>query len=482
VAVDCTSNRPRAFALSAGVALAACSTGETVVAPVIDVPSEGDTDATAMGLDEIVLTVARGDREVKSQRFRRGDPIEVSGVAFGDDLVLHMSGLVGKSEVAYGRTCPFAVAASGEPPEPHLFFSRSVKFANLGVTALPRTGGLGVSYLGAALLIGGHNGVPGSEPPVTEVERFDPLTGRLTMLGTVTARERAVQALVGTAPPRVAVIGGAAGSDGAKFIELVDDHRIDRIDVPDMARIDLTATSLIDGRVIVVGGNAPGQPPVNDIEEISEIDATLEVRRLSTALTTARSGHSATRLGDDVGAPVLIAGGVDAGGAPVAAAELFKPLSEEIAPTFSPPMKFPRHHHVATLMPDGSVLVIGGLDAAGKPVHTLELFSVDGGFTPVGDLPMGAGVVEFAATTLPDGRILLTGGRATPGSAPLDTAYIARLNPLDGSVDVVATDHLAIHRAGHQALLLCDGTVLVTGGNPDQLLVERYNPPPAGRR
>jgi hypothetical protein len=145
-------------------------------------------------------------------------------------------------------------------------------------------------------------------------------------------------------------------------------------------------------------------------------------------------------------------------------------------------MKIPRHHHVATLMPDGSVLVIGGLDAAGQPVRTLELFSVDGGFTAVGDLPPGAGVVEFAATTLPDRRILITGGRAAPGSAPLDTAYIARLNPLDGSVDVVATDHLAIRRAGHQALLLCDGTVLVTGGNPDQLLVERYNPTPVGRR
>jgi hypothetical protein len=249
-----------------------------------------------------------------------------------------------------------------------------------------------------------------------------------------------------------------------------------------MARVDLTATALTDGRVIAVGGNAPGQPPVHDIDEVSEVDAQLQVRRLTTALAFARSGHSATRLGDDVGAPVLIVGGLDAAHKAVPAAELFKPLSEEIAATFAPAMKFPRHHHVATLMPDGSVLVIGGLDSADQPVHTLELFSVDGGFAPVGDLPTTAGVVEFAATTLPDGRILLTGGRTAPGAEPLDTAYIARLNPLDGSVDVVATDHLAARRAGHQALVLCDGTVLVTGGNSDQLLVERYNPPPLGRR
>jgi hypothetical protein len=467
-----------------GLALAACSTGESVLAPVIDVPSVDDADATASGLDEIVLTIAhaRSERDLVSQSFSRGERIEVPHVPFGDDLVLHMSGFVGASAVAYGRTCPFQIIAGAEPPDLHLFFSRSVKFATLDVAPLPRIGGLGISYLGAALLIGGVTGTQPSGAPVTQVEYFNPSTGELTTVGMVTARERAVQALVGTSPPRVAVIGGVEGSDGAKFVEVVDDRRIDRTEVPDMARVDLTATALTDGRVIAVGGNAPGQPPVSDIDEVSEIDAQLEVRRLTTALAFARSGHSATRLGDDVGAPVLIVGGLDAAHRAVPTAELFKPLSEEIAATFAPPMKLPRHHHVATLMPDGSVLVIGGLDGADQPVHTLELFSVDGGFNAVGDLPTTAGIVDFAATTLPDGRILLTGGRRAPGAAPLDTAYIARLNPLDGSVDVVATDHLAVPRAGHQALLLCDGTVLVTGGNPDTALFERYNPPPLGRR
>jgi hypothetical protein len=467
-----------ALALCAGLA---CDPGTTVVVPVIDIPTE-DADATASALDGIALTVAHAgnERDLVAQNFARGVPIELPDVPFGDDLVLHMSGFVGASNVAYGRSCTFALAPGDEPPETHLFFSRSVKFASLGLTPLPRIGGLGISYLGAALLIGGA-GVA-ADDAVTQVERFDPATGRLSRIGTVRARDRAVQALVGTAPPRVVVIGGADGADGAKFIEVVDERRIDRIDVPEMARIDLTATSLTDGRVIVVGGNPPGQPPVKDLDEISERDGTLEVRRLPTALTVARSGHSATRLGDDVGAPVLIAGGVDAAGAPVAAAELFKPLSEEVVATFSPQMMIARHHHVATLMPDGSVLIIGGLDAMGLPVVALELFSVDGGFTTAGNLPGGAGVIDFATTTLPDGRILLTGGRSAPGGAPLDTAYIARLNPLDGSVDVVPTDHMAIRRAGHHALLLCDGTVLVTGGNPQELLVERYNPPPAARR
>ena len=474
----------RVGSLAAGLGLAACSDGATMVTPVIDVPATDDTDATASPLDEIALTVAhaRSDRDLVQQTFARDDTLEVPGVPFGDDLVMHMSGFVGASNIAYGRTCAIAVSPQVAPPTPHLFFSRSVKFASLDIAPRPRIGGLGISYLGTALLVGGTDGSSGGK--VINVERFDPLTGLLTTIGTVLPREHTVHALVGTSPPRAVVIGGTSGDDGAKFIEVLDDRRIDRLDFTEMARVGLTATSLTDGRVMVIGGNEPDLPPSGEIDEIAPNGASLEVRRLAASLAHPRSGHSATRLGEDVGAPVLIAGGVDADGVPIAVVELFKPLSEELANpvTFAPRMNFPRHDHMATLMPDGSVLIIGGIDALGQPVRKLELFSVDAGFVDVGDLPASAGVVDFTATTLPDGRILITGGRLGPGLPPLNSAYIARLDPLDGSVDVVATDHLAIARAGHQALALCDGTILVSGGTPGQFPAERYNPPPLGRR
>lgn len=473
-----------ALALATTIALSGCGVDPIVVVPVIDLPVPADAEARADDLDKITVAVddARSGRTLQSRDFLRGEVIELSGLSFGDDLVLHMLGYKSERNLAYGRTCAFAVASGGPPTPPHLFFSRNVRFATMDLALLPRIGGPGIAYRGAALLIGGKDGAVGSSSPIIDVERFDPLTGVLTKRGTVEPRDGAIQALVGTSP-RVVVIGGAAGSEGARFVEVIDDDgNIEKVDVATMARVDLTATSLTDGRVIVVGGNPPGQPPVKDIDEIAATDDSLKVRRLAATLAIARSGHSATRLGDDVGESVLIAGGVDASGTPIETAELFKPLREEIAPTFAPKMKVPRHHHTAMLMPDSSVLIIGGLDAAGQPVRTLELFSVDGGFNPVGDLPMDAGLVEFAATTLPDGRILLTGGRAMPGSKPLDTAYIASLNLLDGLVDVVETDRMAIPRANHQALVLCDGTVLVTGGNPDELVAERYNPIPFGRR
>ena len=462
-------------------ALAGCADDPRAVVPVIDLPV-GDADATAAPLDEITLTVAHAgnERDLVSQTFAQGEPLEMAGVPFGDDLVIHMAGYVGASNIAYGRSCAFAVTPTGRTRTPHLFFSRSVKFADLGVLPLARTGGLGIAYRGAALLVGGSDGDQAQQT----VEMFDPMTGGLAPLGLVSARKQAVHAQVGTSPPRVAVIGGMAGGDGARFIEVIDGQRIDRLDFVEMARVDLTATSLTDGRVIVIGGNAPGALPSKEIDEIAENGASFEVRKLAAHLSIERSGHSATRLGEDVGAPVLIAGGVDATGAPIAVAELFKPLSAELAdPTkFAPKMLVPRRGHVATLMPDGSVLMIGGVDAAGQPVRTLESFSVDAGFSWAGDLPIAAGVIDVAATTLPDGRILLTGGRLTPSAAPLDSAYIVRLNPADGSVDVVATDRLAVGRAGHQAVPLCDGTVLISGGVVGQLPAERYNPPPLGRR
>lgn len=476
----------RAGVLAAGLGTAACGTNAVVVTPIIDVPV-GDADATAAPLDEIELKVAhaRSDRDLVSETFAHGEALELPGVPFGDDLVVHMSGFVGASNVAYGRTCAIAVSPNAAPPTPHLFFSSSVKFASLGIAPVSRSGGLGISYLGTALLVGGSAPGTAGTSLVTNVEHFDPLTGELSVIGDVQPRDGAVQALVGTSPPRVTVIGGTWNSAGAKFIEVLDDRRIDRLDFDEMARVNLTATSLTDGRVIAIGGNQPGSPPLGDIDEISPDGASYEVRKLPAVLAHPRSRHSATRLGDDVGAPVLIAGGFDGAGVPIDAAELFKPLSESLASpvTFAWKMNFPRYGHTATLMPDGSVLFIGGLGADGQPVRELELFSIDAGFVTLQEqLPADIGVIDFTATTLPDGRILLTGGHDAPGAPAFDRAYIVRLDPLGGSVEVLPTDRMAVARAGHQALVLCDGTILISGGTPAQFPAERYNPPPLGRR
>ncbi len=475
-------------ALALAAALAGC-TDELAIRPVIELPvgdEAANPFAAATPLDEITLTVARAgsDRELVSQTFARGEPITLAGAPFGEALVIHMTGFSQGGATSYGRTCAFEVDEAAVVPAPHLLFSRTVRFASLGVQPLARTGGHAVTLGGGAVILGGQVGAA----PVLDVERFDPPTGQLVFVGRLSERLGAVEALLGTAPPRIAVLGGQVGASGASLVELIDPAQsVEVIEDVRMARLGITATSLTDGRVISIGGHAPGVGPVGTITEVSVNGPTVEIRGLQAQLSFPRTGHTATRLGDDVGASVLIAGGtsgVDGLGPPVPTAELFKPLTAELARpgSFAPRLLVPRAHHHAALLPDGSVLLIGGIDAAGNAVRTLELFSLETGFVAVGELPAAAAVVDGTVTVLPDGRLLLTGGRTTVGGPPTDYAAIARLDQLDGSIDIVTTDRLAVPRAGHQAALLCDGTVLISGGTDAPTAAERYNPPATGRR
>ncbi len=477
--------------------LVACTDPTPVFAPIVQFPTN-DT-ASAFPLDSITVSVAHeGDPlDLVSATFSQGEAIEIPNVPYGDDLVLHMTGRVGTSEVAYGRTCAFGLRADGRIPSPHLWFSRLVKFGGMELRPLARASGTALMYNdGSGLLFGGVN--PNDpDDPIQQVERFDPNTGEYETLHELEPRIGSVIAPLGEATDaHVVVVGGLdpTTKQGAEFVEVIDaasttDRQYVNFFEPQMARVGLSATALTDGRVIVIGGHIPGGAPSNFVGEISVSSGIVNVRPLRAQLASPRYGHTATRLSDNVGAGVLVVGGLDADDKPVASAELFKPLSEDFSATFNRSMVVPRSRHQAVPLPDGSVLIIGGvtldpLDMTNtpNPVDTVELFTLDAGFVSVGTLPPNAGLVDFSATVLPDGRVLLAGGRLTVDGDPVPTTFIARLDPLDGTIDIVATDRLGQPRAGHQATLLCDGTVLVAGGTADQSTYERYNPPAVGRR
>jgi hypothetical protein len=474
--------------------LSACSDAPPVIAPIVEFPTN-DT-ASAFPLDSITVSVAHeGDAlDLVSATFSRGEAIEVPNVPYGDDLVFHMTGRVGTSEVAYGRTCAFSLRADGRIPSPHLWFSRLVKFGGMELRPLAREIGTALMYNdGSGLLLGGVNPNDPADA-IEQVERFDPNTGEYETLHDIVPRLGSAIAPLGEInDARVVVLGGLDPStgQGAEFVEVLDaasttERQYENFFEPQMARVGLSATALSDGRVIVIGGRIPNGAASSFVGEVSVASGIVNVRPLRAQLFPPRYGHTATRLSDNVGAGVLVVGGQDDAGNPVAAAELFKPLTEDFSPTFNPVMIVPRYRHQAVPLPDGSVLILGGLtlDMDGKPtpVDTVELFTLDAGFVEVGTLPPNAGRIDFSATVLPDGRVLVAGGRLVEGGVAVATAFIARLDPLDGTVDIVATDRLGEPRAGQQATLLCDGTVLIAGGTPLQSTYERYNPPAVGRR
>lgn len=474
------------------IGLAACTNGDYVVKPYIDFPT--NESASPYPIDQLSISVAHEGSAIDlvSATFQQGASISLSGIPFGDDLVMHMTGRYKGTDVAYGRSCKFELRSDGRIPVPHIWFSKTVKFGGLTVQPIAREAGIALTYSdGSGLVLGGHQ--PGAEDAgIAQVERFDPNTGAYTNLHDIAKRTGAAVALLGEiADTRVVIIGGidATTGAGATFIEVIDADRATEAQYemfPDsqMPLIGISATTLTDGRVIAIGGATPSSnpQPSDQVIEVTIESGTPIARALRAKLAYPRYLQTATRLGDQIGSPVLVTGGLSAAGLPVAKAELFKPLAEDFVSTFQPAMIVPRHYHQAVRLPDGSVLIIGGLDSMNQPVRTLELFSLDTGFVNVGQLPDASGVIDFTTTTLPDGRVLITGGRAATNGPPLNSAYIARLDQFDGTVDIVPTDRLAVPRAGHQATLLCDGTVLVSGGTTDQTVYERYNPPPADRR
>lgn len=178
------------------------------------------------------------------------------------------------------------------------------------------------------------------------------------------------------------------------------------------------------------------------------------------SMSTSRYEHTATPLPDGT---VLIAGGftsVNEGavGAVTATALIYDPKTKTYTATTGS-MKAARAGHTATLLPDGKVLVAGGQGYIGGFLSTLssaelydpgqKTFSVTGSMTT----PRSFG----PAVLLQDGTVLMTGGTLGTPSASAEL-----YQPSTGAF--VATGNMNAARDVHTATLLGDGLVLIAGG------------------
>lgn len=477
-----------ALAVPAGLAASACN-NDVTVRPVIDTAPTRSGGSVFAELDTIEMSIAlEGEQEpLVSSIFRRGETLELPGVPYGENLVVHMIGRVNNAEVAYGRTCRFPVRADGAPPEPHLYFASTVQWAESEEppSAIRIGGSALTSRNGSALYVGG---LDDGGATVLGADRFDPMTGRFEELATLTPRLDGAAANLGDGR---AIVAGGVDHEGnvTQFLDLISidansEQAVEQIFAPQLSTVTAPAlATLSDGSIVAIGGRDASGTPIRALTGIAGDGAGIVIGSLSEAnLGHPRYGHTVTRLSNDLGAPVLIVGGRDHEGAPVKVSELYRPLVEEIAPAgeFAAEIQVPRWDHAAVRLPDGSVVIIGGRNASG-PVGTVEVFTLEAGFIIQDYLPVGAGLTDFSITALPDGRVLVAGGVDTAGQ-PVASAFIIRIDPLGGGIDIVNTDRLSVPRAGHEATLLCDGTVMLVGGTTEPSTAERYNPPASGRR
>ena len=247
-------------------------------------------------------------------------------------------------------------------------------------------------------------------------------------------------------------------------------------------RAEHTATLLADGRVLVAGGIADSREEER-LASAELYDPATGTWQATGSMTNPRSWHTATRLPDG---RVLVAGGLcdgryadgcaakDPSGAQ-ASAEIYDPETGKWTPTGD--MTTPRSLPTATLLPNDQVLVAGTELAPDAILASSELFDpATGAWTATGDMTVAR--TQQMAALLQDGTVLVAGGFGPVSPTEHGELTSAELYE-PGKGTWAATGSMASARSQDPLIVLADGTVLKTGGGDGEQMLpscELYDP------
>lgn len=260
---------------------------------------------------------------------------------------------------------------------------------------------------------------------------------------------------------RILLIGGMSESIN-KASDTVEVYLPDEKKFKSLANFPIkiqnhTATLLGDGQVLIVGGFDGTQiqrsvflfnPKTNQFSRHG-------------SLNRARMSHRAIRLADG---SVLVTGGVGSGANALASAEIYEPDVGRFR-ELNHDMKKLRTSHQLVLLNDGKVAVIGGYQGQGRSalVHpAIEIFNpIDERFTLVAEMKQPRH--SFAAIKLVDGRIAIFAGSNSNdwrGRMKLNELY----DPVTKQLNSLAATHSKRFKHQDAVALLNDGKVLLLGG------------------
>ncbi len=189
--------------------------------------------------------------------------------------------------------------------------------------------------------------------------------------------------------------------------------------------------------------------------------------RRTGSLADERTYQSATLLPDGT---VLVVGGVQGRSDLLDSAERYDPARGVWRRAGSLPFGgghvfTARAGHTATLLANGVVLVVGGAGHDGILLTDADLYDPRTGvWRPTGSLP--AGHAAHTATLLPNGRVLVAGNDQGDGRSA------EMYDPVTGTWS--KTGGMAVARFAHTVTLLPNGRVLVIGGGSRR--AELYDP------
>jgi Kelch motif/Galactose oxidase, central domain len=176
--------------------------------------------------------------------------------------------------------------------------------------------------------------------------------------------------------------------------------------------------------------------------------------RLATPMLEPRSDQSATLLPDGT---VLIAGGMRRNQDFYRSAEIFDPATNQFSRTGD--MSIARVGHEAVLLSSGKVLILGGWIGHTVTDSVEEYDPATRKFVVIGKMTTKR--AHPSATLLGNGDVLIAGGIETDGREGLATAELYRA--ATRTFETLPSMHEA-HLA-HTATLLHDGRVLIAGGH-----------------
>ncbi len=278
-------------------------------------------------------------------------------------------------------------------------------------------------------------------------EIFDPVGGRFTP-GPDMTTPRAGHTATLLSDGRVLLVGGYAGEGRPPLVtaEVFDPDTNEFSRVGDLAggRADHSATMLPDGRVLIAGGTSGNRRALSTTEVF---DPERDEFVTGSPLSSARSGHAAVLHS---GLVLLIGGTQD-----IVSAMGTTDVLRRATWTPGPVMGTPRVKHAATVLPDDSVLIVGGsTDVEGRELlastELLDLAAMR--FEAGPDLSEGQYKLDGAVTRLPDGRVVIAGGQR-----------VDVYDPVSGEMDTMS-DPPVPRRSFVSASALPNGRVLVAGG------------------
>jgi Ca2+-binding RTX toxin-like protein len=195
------------------------------------------------------------------------------------------------------------------------------------------------------------------------------------------------------------------------------------------------------------------------------------------SMSDQRYGAAAAPLPDG---RVLVTGGLYSDGIHVRqqnSAELFNPATGTFSSAGIGSMSVTRGNPAAAPLPDGRVLVAGGSHFDfGEQHASAEVFNpATGTFSSAGIGSMSVPRVSPAAAPLPDGRVLVAGGYYFSGTNYHLFSSAEVFDPATNSFSSAGIGSMSVPRVDAVAAPLADGRVLVAGGS-DGRTAEVFDP------